>query len=74
MEVRHGRQPRTIIHSRNTRRNRLEEVWRDPEEAQPAVIGILSIVGPTLRGELIVGSNDQPEQYVWSEFRGSFLY
>lgn len=43
-------------------------IWQDPE-VQTAGLGIRSIAGPTLRGQLIVGSSDNRSSG-WSEWRG----
>ena len=45
------------------------EVWRDTE-ALAAGKGIRNVVGPTLRGNLIVASNDGRVAGKWSEFKG----
>ena len=45
------------------------EVWRD-RVARPAGKGIRNVVGPTLRGNLIVASNDGRVAGKWSEFKG----
>lgn len=46
------------------------EVWRDTE-ANPSGMGARSIVGPTLRGDVIIGSNDQKVPGAWSEVRAT---
>lgn len=45
------------------------QVWVDSLEI-PAGRGIRTIAGPTLRGELIVGSHDERVANSWSEWRG----
>ncbi|MGY3320489.1 hypothetical protein [Arthrobacter sp. TE12232] len=46
------------------------EVWRD-KDARPAGQGIRNVLGPTLRGDLIVASNDGRVAGKWSQFKGS---
>lgn len=45
------------------------EVWRDTA-ALPSRKGTRNVVGPTLRGNLIVASNDERVAGKWSEFKG----
>lgn len=42
------------------------EIWRDTVSS-PSGMGSRSIVGPTLRGRVIIGSNDQKASGMWSE-------
>lgn len=44
------------------------ELWRDSAN-QPSGFGARNIVGPTLRGEVIMASNDQRAAPAWSEVR-----
>ena len=44
-------------------------IWTDTQ-AQPAGYGLRTIAGPSLQGDLIVGSNDQRAAGVWSVFKG----
>ena len=46
------------------------EVWRD-KEALAAGKGIRNVLGPTLRGNLIVASSDGRVPGKWSQFKGS---
>lgn len=45
-------------------------LWQDSEQ-QPSGRGLRTITGPTMAGELIVGSNDTRAANMWSEWRGS---
>lgn len=42
------------------------EIWRDPADQAPGM-GSRSIVGPTLRGKVIISSNDQKVSGQWSQ-------
>lgn len=42
------------------------ELWRDPD-SQPSGFGARNIVGPTLRGQVIVASNDQKVAGQWTQ-------
>lgn len=44
------------------------EIWRDSAD-NAAGYGARSIVGPTLRGKVIIGSNDQKVTGMWSEIQ-----
>jgi len=45
-----------------------KEIWRDPVD-QPNGFGPRSIIGPTIRGKVIIASNDQKVAGMWSEIR-----
>jgi hypothetical protein len=50
----------------------IRKVWQD-SSPQAAGYGIRNIVGPTLRGNLIVASNDQRVAGMWTQWKGKAL-
>ncbi|HEY9470065.1 MAG TPA: hypothetical protein VIQ76_10685 [Propionibacteriaceae bacterium] len=50
----------------------IRKVWQD-SSPQAAGYGIRNIVGPTLRGNMIVASNDQRVAGMWTQWKGKAL-
>lgn len=46
-------------------------IWEDVSEV-PLGRGVRTIAGPNLKGELIIGSNDERVSELWSEWRGTY--